>query len=99
MKKRRKYLPLDRIELVMNEGLAFPIFYVDDLDEVEYDNVSDIKPNSVMYIEDIGEESPLGLPEHIDLVRENADGLETFGRYILVESSTEYPNPNSSKEN
>lgn len=83
MKKRVKYLSEERIDNIL-QTLPFPIFYSED-ESME-------RVMAALYVEEIGETSAMLVPEYIDMVKENADGTETYARYALIDATSEYPN-------
>lgn len=81
MKKKSRLLSEERIEAIM-QSIPFPIFYSE--------NETTERITSAIYIEEIGENSPLMIPEYLDLVKENGDGSETVARYVLADAYSEY---------
>lgn len=81
--KKKPLLSQERIDAIL-QTVPFPIFYSED------ESAEQI--SSALYVEDIGENTPMMMPEYLDIVKENGDGSETIARYILVDAVSEYAN-------
>jgi hypothetical protein len=80
---KKKYLSPERIDAIL-QTLPFPVFYAED---ESLENVL-----AALYVEEIGEQSAMLVPEYIDMVKENADGSETYARYALIDATSDYKN-------
>lgn len=75
----------ERIDEIVKGSIPFP-FLMSDNGTDNPENVS-----QVVYVDELGPETPLMLPSSITIVKEGADGWVTTGYYELVESVKENP--------